>query len=86
MGQSESLILSGIIERIGLKPTILKIKDAQGGTNLEDNLNLQDHDAAFKALFKWLTKNSPVEKIDAVGHRIVHGGSEYSKKDESKQV
>jgi acetate kinase len=79
MGQSESLILSGIIERIGLKPTILKIKDAQGETNLEDNLYLRDHDAAFKALFERLRKNSAVEKIDAVGHRIVHGGIEYSR-------
>ncbi len=79
MGQSESLILSGMIERIGLKPTVLKIKNAQGETNLEDNLNLRDHDAAFKALFHWLRKNSPVEKIDAAGHRIVHGGIEYSR-------
>ena len=79
MGQSESLILSGIIERIGLKPTILKIKDAQGETNLEDNLYLRDHDAAFKSLFEWLRKNSVVKKIDAVGHRIVHGGIEYSR-------
>jgi acetate kinase len=79
MGQSESLILSGIIERIGLKPAVLKIKYAQGETNLEDNLNLRDHDAAFKALFQWLKKNSPVEKIDAVGHRIVHGGIEYAR-------
>jgi acetate kinase len=78
MGQSESLILSGIIQRIGLKPTVFKIKDAPGETNVEDNWNLRDHDAAFKALFKWLSKNSPVEKIDAVGHRIVHGGIEYS--------
>ena len=78
MGQSESLILSGIIERIGLKPTILKIKDAQGETNVEDNLYLRDHDAAFKALFQRLRKNSAVKKIDAVGHRIVHGGIEYS--------
>jgi acetate kinase len=82
MGQSESLILSGIIERIGLKPANLKIKDAQGETNLEHNLHLRDHDAAFKALFEWLRKNSPVEKIDAVGHRIVHGGIEYSRPQE----
>ncbi|MGB7291171.1 MAG: acetate/propionate family kinase [Thermodesulfobacteriota bacterium] len=79
MGQSESLILSGIIERIGLKPTILKIRDAQGKANLEDNLYLRNHDAAFKTLFQWLRKSSPVEKIDAVGHRIVHGGIEYSR-------
>jgi acetate kinase len=79
MGQSESLILSGIIERIGLKPTILKIKDARGETNVEDNLYLRDHDAAFKALFERLRKNSAVKKIDAVGHRIVHGGIEYSR-------
>jgi acetate kinase len=78
MGQSESLILSGIIERIGQKPAILKIKDAQGQTNLEDYRYLLDHDAALKALFQWLRKNSPAEKIDAVGHRIVHGGIEYS--------
>jgi acetate kinase len=78
MGQSESLILSGIIERIGLKPTILKTTDAQGETCIDDDLYLRDHDAAFEALSEWLRKNSPVEKIDAVGHRIVHGGIEYS--------
>jgi acetate kinase len=79
MGQSETLILSGVIERIGQKSTILKIKDAQGQTNLQDNLYLRNHKAAFETLFEWITKNSPVEKIDAVGHRIVHGGIEYSR-------
>ncbi len=78
MGHSESLILSGIIERIGLKPTILKIRNAQGETTVDDNLYLRDHDDAFETLFDWLGKNSPVQKIDSVGHRIVHGGSEYS--------
>ncbi len=79
MGQSESLISSGIVERIGLKPTVLKVRDAQGEINVEDNLYLRDHEDAFKTLFDRLGKNSTVQKIDAVGHRIVHGGSDYSR-------
>ena len=79
MGQAESLILSGMIERIGQNPAILRIKDAQGKTNLEDTLYLRDHDAGFKSLFEWLGKNGLVGKIGAVGHRIVHGGIEYSR-------
>lgn len=79
MGESESLILSGIIERIGLKPSTLKLKHPQGGTDLEQELYLRDHDAAFTALFECIAGNSATDKIDAVGHRIVHGGAEYSR-------
>ncbi|MFQ5787822.1 MAG: acetate/propionate family kinase [Thermodesulfobacteriota bacterium] len=77
MGKSETLSLSGIIERIGLKPTIFKINDVEGQTMLEDNQYLRNHNVAFKTLFDWLKRNSPDQEIDAVGHRIVHGGTKF---------
>jgi acetate kinase len=77
IGQSETLILSGSIERIGLRGSHFRIKDAAGEMLVEAERDMPDHDAAFKTLMEWLQSRFPDQALDAVGHRVVHGGTRY---------
>jgi acetate kinase len=78
MGQAETLVLSGSIERIGLRASLFHIQDAGGETLIQDHLDLPDHDAALNMLFEWLQGHAPGQDLDAVGHRVVHGGAQYN--------
>jgi acetate kinase len=78
MGSMETRILSGSIERIGLHGGISHIRDADGKTLLDENREFPDHDAALKTLLDWLEERFPGRHVDAVGHRVVHGGPTYS--------
>ena len=77
IGQSETLILSGSIERIGLRGSHFRIQDAAGETLIAAERDIPDHDAAFKTLMEWLQTRFPDQALDAVGHRVVHGGTKY---------
>jgi acetate kinase len=79
MEQAETPALSGSLERIGLRTGLFHVKDAAGETLVERHLDLPDHDAALKALFEWLQDYAPGQDLDAVGHRVVHGGPNYRK-------
>ncbi|HUE13708.1 MAG TPA: acetate/propionate family kinase, partial [Planctomycetaceae bacterium] len=78
MGQTESLVLSGRMERIGLSAGVFKAKGADGATLVERPLDLPDHAAAFKGLFAWLQDQTAAKNLEAIGHRIVHGGSKHT--------
>jgi acetate kinase len=73
----ERLALSGAIERIGLRESRAQAHDAAGKTLLEAQPDAQDHEAAVRWLLGWLRANSSLHEIAGVGHRIVHGGSDY---------
>ncbi len=77
MGQAETLVVSGAMERIGLRAGHFVMRDAAGKTLVSDDAELPDHDAALKTLLKWLEGAYPDQKLSAVGHRVVHGGPEY---------
>ena len=40
--------------------------------------NFSDHGAALEAVLAWLQRNRPDLSLNAVGHRVVHGGIHYS--------
>jgi acetate kinase len=77
MGQDERRVLSGSIERIGLRASLFDIKDAQDKTIIEEHRDLPDHDAALKTFFEWLQNQASGQDLDAVGHRVVHGGPKH---------
>jgi acetate kinase len=79
LGQAETLVASGSIERIGLKAGRFRVSDASSGTSVDQPQDLPDHDAALKILFKWLADYAPGQDLDAAGHRIVHGGPNYNR-------
>ena len=77
MGKIETLVLSGSIGGIGFGSGIFHIKDADGTTVLERRLKPQNHGAALKELIGWLKSSPTVNDLEAVGHRLVHGGNRF---------
>lgn len=83
---SESPICTGLVERIGLETSNITHKVYLNGEEkvTKKTLELPDHDAGMLEVGHLLTAegiaviHDPSE-IDAVGHRIVHGGESFSK-------
>jgi acetate kinase len=79
MGEAEELVLSGSMERIGVRAGVFRMADADGASLIDEHTDLPDHEAALGRLFDWLEKHERGRQLDAVGHRVVHGGSEYTR-------
>ncbi|VVM04922.1 acetate kinase [Methylacidimicrobium cyclopophantes] len=77
MASSEKRLLSGKIERIGTPEGLCEAKDARGSTLWEEHLPLPDHRAGLTRFFSWLQSAAPSDGLDAVGHRLVHGGAVF---------
>ncbi len=76
---SEEVITKGIVERIGMKDSIFQI--SVNGEKQKDILDISDHEVAVKMLLDKLTTLGIIKSIDeieGVGHRVVHGGEEFS--------
>lgn len=78
----ESVLAKGVVERIGMTDAILTHRPAGGEKYREVDVILE-HTAAIKVVLKALTNEEHgviqnVKEIDAVGHRVVHGGEQYS--------
>lgn len=76
-------LAEGGVEKIGLEDGFLKFKKADGSKEITD-LGLTDHNGAISAILKNLTDENvgcikSFEEIDAVGHRVVHGGEKFNK-------
>lgn len=77
----ESVLASGIVERIGVDNTTLK-HQAQGKEKLVMGLDIQDHSGAVKVVVETLLSKehggiASMDEIGAVGHRIAHGGDRF---------
>lgn len=75
----ETVITSGIVERIGMDDGIFTIK--YNGEKKTTTCPIPDHQVAVEMLLKALIDEGVVKElkeIDAVGHRIVHGGEYFS--------
>jgi acetate kinase len=77
-GQEETQVLSGAVERIGVSGSRLRLTDAHRVTLVDQGGDLPDHGTALEAVLAWLGEHRPDLTCDAVGHRVVHGGSHYS--------
>lgn len=76
---SEEVITSGIVERIGLDEGIFTIK--YNGEKKTTKCPIPDHQIAVDMLLKALVEEGVVKElkeINAVGHRIVHGGEYFN--------
>lgn len=71
--------LRGQIDGIGTAPRISAKRNAESiiDRSLED-ANVSDHGAAFAAILDLLRTGFPDISIASVGHRIVHGGTQFS--------
>ena len=78
---SETVIASGMVERIGIDGS--KIKFKAKGEVIEINDNVENHEEGLKTVADLLLDPDRgvlggTGRIDAVGHRVVHGGSNFS--------
>jgi acetate kinase len=78
LADAAAVLLDVDVGRIGLPGGNLRIRDAHGGVLLEDDRDLDDHESVLHALFEWLSQRREYGKLDAIGHRVVHGGFLYS--------
>lgn len=89
----ESVLAKGRVERIGMDTSII-VHEPTGHEDLRYVEEILDHTAAVRVVLQKLTDPKygvieSIEEIDAVGHRIVHGGEKLTKSmlinDEVKQ-
>ena len=77
---AEQPLAGGQLERIGSVDARL-LYTIPGSDQLERPVSVPDHAAALSAIFALLGEQECVSQCsqpDAVGHRVVHGGSEFS--------
>ena len=75
----EEVLISGVFERIGIDGSFYTIKI--NGEKIKKEHDLPNHEEAVKTLLEELLANKVVtsyDEIDAVGHRVVHGGEKYT--------
>ena len=76
---NESVIVSGVFERIGLDNSFYKIK--LNGETIKEEVELPTHTEAVNVLLNKLIDLNIIKSYDeikGVGHRILHGGEKYS--------
>ena len=78
----ESLIAIGNCERIGIDGSFIK-HETEGQESIKDHTDIPNHTVAFEKVMEKLTTGSTkciesTDEIGAVGHRVVHGGEEFS--------
>jgi acetate kinase len=76
---SEEVITKGIVERIGLKDSIFTI--SVNGEKNKEVTDIPNHAVAVKILLDKLTSLGIIQSLDeieGIGHRVVHGGEEFS--------
>ncbi|WP_018290804.1 acetate/propionate family kinase [Verrucomicrobium sp. 3C] len=74
MSSSEKRLLSGKLDHIGGGNGRCEARDSQGAMIWQERLPLSDHRAGLARFFSWLETVAPSDGLDAVGHRLVHGG------------
>ncbi|MBQ8902613.1 MAG: acetate kinase [Bacilli bacterium] len=76
---SREVLASGLFEKIGITGSMYTIKF--NGEKITKECYLADHSFAVSKLIEELVSNGIVEsleEIEGVGHRILHGGSEFT--------
>lgn len=78
---SETLICSGLVERIGYKNATISYKT--NGENLQQTHNIESHKQGLKRVVALLLDPEKgvithTNEIEVVGHRVVHGGNSFS--------
>jgi len=69
-------VWSGVIERVGLANARFRAVDGEGVTVIDETEDIADHDAALSLLLDAIERQPSGARLAAVGHRVVHGGSE----------
>lgn len=71
-------IYRGVIEEIG-RNARFRVRQAPDAVSRDDQaVTAENHEQALQLLLDWLETHHPGLAFQAVGHRVVHGGSDYS--------
>ena len=79
---TEKKLGRGLVDKIGATTSTVKFQ-APGKEPFKDELHIPDHNAAIKEVLSLLTHPEAgtikdVSEIEAVGHRVVHGGESFT--------
>lgn len=77
-GASLQRKFAGSIERIGQPRAIFRVKGATAADSFSQPLAAVDHAHAVNALLDWIAQHLGQLPLAATGHRVVHGGPDYS--------
>lgn len=73
---NEESIASGVVERIGISNSFIRWNTQKTKGHLE--LNMENHSEALLAILEQLSKTVlDNQRVSAVGHRVVHGGTSF---------
>ncbi|NDV94709.1 acetate kinase [Dysgonomonas sp. 521] len=80
--ESKAVVAQGGVEKIGLKGSFLKFPLANGDKVVLEG-EILEHQAGIEYILGVLTSKkygciASLDEIDAVGHRVVHGGEEFN--------
>ena len=75
-GGDESRLVAGAVERVGLNEGRFRLSDGDAAVT-ETAGEYPDHATAVHAIFDALERRG-FSALDAVGHRLVHGGAEHT--------
>ncbi len=71
--------LSASVVGIGFGSSMFRVKDADEKIMTEMRLQLVEHSEPLNEIIKWLQSSPVAYHYDTVGHRLVHGGSRFSR-------
>ena len=81
--ETKKTLAKGICERIGINNQIFTYKNKVTGYNeIEKPVPMQDHKVAIQVVLEKLQDKtngviSSMDDVDAIGHRVVHGGEYF---------
>ena len=78
--ENESVLAKGLVERIGIEGS--RLEQEVAGEEFEIEKEIADHEVGMELVINTLTDDdkgviSDVDEINAVGHRVVHGGEYF---------
>ncbi|MGL4990376.1 MAG: acetate kinase [Sarcina sp.] len=80
---NETVLATGLVERIGINGSVL-LQKVEGKEKFINEQPMKNHEDAIKLVVEALISDehgviSSLAEINAVGHRVVHGGEKYAK-------
>ncbi len=80
---TDTVLAKGLCDRIGIEGSKIEHKQLIKGTKTVKEVPMDDHSVAMKLVVEMLTDKevgciNSMDEIEAVGHRVVHGGDFFS--------
>lgn len=80
---TKSVLTKGLIHRVGMSGSKIDHRKSENGEKTVIKIDIPDHKVGIQEILKLLTSPEhgaikSLEEIDAVGHRVVHGGEKFA--------